>query len=234
MATEPPRRTPSIGRSVREAANDFYFNSWRLVPANLVWGLALIVLLVSAAAWPPALVLTPLLGLPLAGIYRLAALIARGEPTSFSDFWDGGRRFAVPATGLAAAAIACAAVLATNVLVGLQSVEPIGWFVGISALYGLIGVAAYLVAAWPILVDPVHDALPVRRRLLLAAIVIVGKPVRLLALTLVVGLILAISTALLAVIVMVGVAIAALIAARVVLPTVDELEARLPEARTSR
>ena len=227
-------RAPSIGRSVRDAFGDFYFNSWRLVPANLVWGLGLVVVLVAIAAWLPAVAFLPLLAVPVAGIHRLAALIARNEPAAFSDFVDGCRRFAVPAIGLGAAAVIGAIVLATNVVFGLQSGNPIGWFVSASALYGLIGLAMYLVAVWPILVDPEHEALPVRRRLLLAGLVMVGKPVRLLALTILVALVFAVSTALLAVIVMVAVAFAALVACRVVLPTLDELEARLPEVRAAR
>jgi uncharacterized membrane protein YesL len=230
MTAATHRRGSSIGPALRESTSDFYFNSWRLVPANLVWGLVLIGLLVAAAAWPPALALLPLLGIPLAGIYRLAALIARSEPASFSDFWSACRQFAVPATALAGGALIVAVVLVTNLLVGLQSAEPIGWFVGVSAFYGLLGLATYLVAAWPILVDTAHEALPVRRRLLLAGLVMIGKPLRTLALTALVGLILAVSTALLAVVVMVGVAFAALISARIILPTVDALEARLPEA----
>jgi hypothetical protein len=226
----PAPTAPSIRRAFRDALSDFYFNSWRLAPANLVWGLGLLVVLLATAAWLPALALLPLLAIPVAGIHRMTALIARGEPASFSDFVDGCRRFAVPALGLGVAAPVCAVVFITNVLSGLQSGEPIGWFVSASASYGLLGLAMYLVAAWPILVDPAHESLPVRRRLLLAGLVMVGKPVRLLVLTLIVGLVLIVSTALIAVVVMVAVAFVALVASRVVLPTVDALETRLPEA----
>jgi uncharacterized membrane protein YesL len=216
---------------MRDALSDFYFNSWRLAPANVLWSVSLAVVLLAAVSSPPAIVLLPLVAIPLAGIHRLAALIARGEPASFSDFFDACRRFALPATGLGAAALLGAAVLVTNIVVGFQSASPIGWFVSASALYGLLGLAMYLVAAWPILVDPRHEQLPVRRRLLLAGLVLVGKPMRLLALTLVVIVVLAVSSVLLAVIALVAIAFSALVASRVVLPTLDELEARLPEAR---
>ena len=39
-----PLRTPALpglGTVVRAALSDYYFNSMRLVPANLVWGFAL-------------------------------------------------------------------------------------------------------------------------------------------------------------------------------------------------
>jgi uncharacterized membrane protein YesL len=220
-----------LGSAIRQSLVDFYFNSWRLLPANLAWGLALGLVLVTAAAWPPAVTLLPFVAIPVAGIHRMAALIARGEAASFSDFVEASRRFALPAVALGAAAVVCGLVLATNVVLGLQSGGPIGWFLGASAFYGLIGLAMFLVAAWPILVDPVHEALPVRRRLLLAGLVMVGKPVRLLALTVAIALILVVSTLLLAVVVMVAIALTALIASRVVLPTLDELEARVAEGR---
>lgn len=219
-----------LGSAIRQSLVDFYFNSWRLAPTNLIWGLALAAVLVAGTAWLPALALLPLVAIPLAGIHRLAALIARGEPASFSDFVGACRSLAVPATLLGATAIASAVVLATNVVVGLESGEPVGWFVAVTALYGLLGLGMYLVAAWPVLADPARESVPVRRRLVLAGIVLVGKPIRLLALTLVVAATLVVSTLLLAVVVMVAVAFTALVGARVVLPTLDELEARLPEA----
>ena len=34
------KRTPRIGSALRAALTDFYFNSGRLVGANVVWGMA--------------------------------------------------------------------------------------------------------------------------------------------------------------------------------------------------
>ena len=85
-----------------------------------------------------------------------------------------------------------------------------------------------LVAFWPVLVDPARERLPVRRRLVLAGLAVIGRPGRMLAVTAVVGAVLAVSTVLLAAIVLVGVAYASLVGARYVLPLVDHLEARLP------
>jgi hypothetical protein len=103
--------------------------------------------------------------------------------------------------------------------------------VGATALWGLVALAMFIVALWPVLVDPRHEAAPLRRRLQLAALVVVGRPGRLFLLTLLIAATLVASTALLGVIVLVGVAYASLLATRWVLPAVDELEARYEAAR---
>lgn len=224
----------SLAKAIRQSLADFYFNSWRLAPANVLWGLGVVALIGATAIFPLSVLLVPLLAVPVAGIHRMAALIVRDEPASFSDFVDGSRRFAMPALGLGAAATICTVVLATNVLLGLQMDSPLAWFASAMAGYGLFGLAMFLVAAWPILVDPRHEHLPIRRRLWLAGLVVVGRPMRLLVVTLAVVVIFVISTLLLAVVALVAVAFAALVASHVVLPMLDDLEARLPEARQAR
>ena len=221
----------TIGRALRQAGVDFYFNSWRFVPANVVWGLGLLLVLFLGLAWPPALVLGVLLAIPVAGIHRMAALIVRGEHASFSDFLGGMRQFALPATAISIGAAMIVAILTTNVVIGFETGGPLGWFLGATALYGEVAVAMFLVAIWPILVDPRHEAVPLRRRLVLAGLVVIGRPGRLFLLTLLILVMLAISTVLLAAIVLVAVGYASLVACRWVLPTVDELESRYEAAR---
>jgi uncharacterized membrane protein YesL len=221
----------SIGQAIRLAAVDLYYNSWRFVPANLAWALVLLAVLFAGVVWAPALVLAVLLAIPIAGMHRMAAQLARDEPASLSDFVEGMRRFAVHATGLLAAVAILAAVLVTNLATGIASESPLGWFVAATALWGLVALAMFVVALWPVLVDPRHESTPLRRRLQLAALVVVGRPGRLFLLTALVAATLAASTALLGVIVLVGVAYASLLATRWVLPAVDELEARYEAAR---
>lgn len=87
---------PSLRGALRASFADFYFNSVRLVAANLLWGLGLILLYVVALIWPiGAIVLAPLLALPTVGIFRMAALIVRGEPVSFRDGLAAWRRKSV-------------------------------------------------------------------------------------------------------------------------------------------
>jgi hypothetical protein len=58
----------------------------RLVTANVVWGAGLIVVVFVGLVWPLGwLLLLPLLALPTAGIFRLAARIVRVAP-------DAGRQ----------------------------------------------------------------------------------------------------------------------------------------------
>jgi uncharacterized membrane protein YesL len=230
MTTSPPRAV-SIGQAARAAASDFYFNSLRFVPANVVWALAVAALLFLAATWAPAIVLTPAIAIPLVGITRMAALLTRGEPANLSDFIEGMRRFGLAASGIAAVLAIAGAMLVTNVATGFSANDPIGWFLGASALWGLVALAMAAAAVWPIVVDPAHENEPLRQRLKLAGLVIVGRPGWLLVVTILIAVVLIASTVLLGAIVLVGVAYASLFGTRWVLPAADELEARYEAAR---
>src|SRR6266542_209552 len=180
---------PRLGGAMREAAFDLYYNSWRMVPANIVWGVLFVAVILLGGLWLPFLVLLAVLAVPFAGIVRMAAGVARGAGTSFSDFTTGMRRFLWPA-------------LATG------------------------AVATLLVAFWPILVDPLREELPVRRRLWLALLVNLARPVRMFFLTALLTALLVASTVLFAAVVTVSVAYVSLVAARYVLPAADRLEGR--------
>ena len=227
----PASRAPSIGAAIRVAASDFYFNSLRFVPANVAWALAVLAVLFATALWPPALVLAVFVAVPIAGMHRMAALLVRGEATSFADFFDGMRTYGLQATGLFAGAALLGAVFATNLLTGFASDSPLGWFLGATALWGLVALSMVVVAIWPILVDPRRAELPLRRRLQLAGLVMIGRPGRLFLLTLLVAATLVASTALLGAIVLVGVAYTSILATRWVLPAADDIEARYEAAR---
>lgn len=221
----------SLRGALRQSLTDFYFNSWRLAPANLVWGVGFLAVIVAGPLTVVGVVILVLLAIPLAGIYRLAALLAREEPASFSDFVHGMRRFAGPAVAATSGAVILAAVFTTNVVVGLETWGPIGWFISALALWGDVALVMLLVTFWPVLVDPRREGLALRRRLALAGLVVIGRPGRVVALTLVVTAILIVSTVLFAAILLVSVAYVSLVSARYVLPMLDALEARLPEGR---
>ena len=221
----------AVGGAVRAAATDFYFNSVRFVAANVAFALCVLVVLFAAVIWTPAIVLVVLLAAPLAGLHRMAALLARGEPASFGDFVSGARRFGAQAAGLATGAVLLAAVLVTNVMTGFAAEGPIGWFLGATAIYGLVALAMYVIAAWPVLVDPNRSGDPLRRKLQVAGLVLIGRPGRLLVVTALVVAILVASTLILAGIALFGVAFASIVATRWVLPTADELESRFEAAR---
>jgi hypothetical protein len=89
----------------------------------------------------------------------------------------------------------------------------------------------FLVAVWPILVDPRHAGATLRRGIVVAGLVVIGRPGRLFLLTVVILAVLAVSIVLLAGIVLVAVAYSSLVASRWVLPTADALESRFEAAR---
>jgi hypothetical protein len=222
----PVAPSPRLGSVLRTAATDFYFNSWRLVPANLAWGLSLVAVVVLTAMWPPAIVLLPFLAIPAAGIARMAALVARGQSLGFSDFGSGVTRSWREALVVGAAAALLAIVFTSNLVIGLGSGNPAGWLFGAFALYGDIGLAMMAVATWPILVDPMRDELPLARRLRLAALVILAWPGRMAGLTLLLAVLMIVSTIAFAAALMVSAAYSSLVAARYVLPLADRFEER--------
>lgn len=224
----------SLGGALRTSLRDFYFNSWRLAPANLVWGAMLVAALIASPTSLLGLVLLVALAVPTAGIYRMAALIARGEPAAFSDFLDGMRRLGPAGALLGVTGAALAYVFTTNVFVGLGANNPIGWLTTGLALWGLVGLTMLLSSVWPLLADPQRQDVGLRGRLTLAGLVVIGRPLRVLALTVVIALVLAVSTVLFALLAMVSVAYIALVSCRYVLPLADDLEARLPQARRVR
>jgi len=223
-----PPTAPRLGGALRGAAIDFYFNSWRLVPANLVWAAGLVAILALAASVSLlALLLVPLLALPTVGIYRLAALIVRGEPAALSDAFAAWRRFGAPALALAVALLAAGVMFGFNVANGLLRGDLAGWSLATLAFWGLVVAAMAACAAWPVLVDPRREMLSTHARVRLALLLIVAYPVRFAALALVLGLIVAISTVGFAALLTISVSYVALVAVRYVLPAADRLEARL-------
>jgi hypothetical protein len=218
--------SPTIGGSLRVALVDFYFNSWRMVPANIVWGVLLLLILAATLQFLPALLLIAVLALPVAGMFRMAALLTRGAPMGFADFITGMRRFAAPALTLGILSTAVGLVLTANIAFGLSEGSIIGGIFAVLALYAELALALYLVAAWPILVDPVRETMSFRDRLRLAFYVVATRVVRMLGLTLVILVILIVSTVLFAALVTISVAYISLVATRYVLPAADRLEGR--------
>jgi hypothetical protein len=225
---------PSIVGSLRVAASDFFFNSWRLVPANAIWGALFIALLIATALFPPLILLAPILAIPVAGIYSLSALIARSEPVDFADALRGMRRFAGTALLIGIAATLALLVFGVNIAIGLQSGDIAGGVFAMLAGYAIVGILMYLVALWPIVVDPLRDGTRLRDRARLALLVVAARPGRMLGLTVVMAVFLVISTALFAVLLTASIAYLALVTTRYVLPAADRLEGRatlaLPDA----
>jgi len=222
-----PRR-PTVRGSVRTALTDFYFNSIRLVAANVVWGIGLIAVLVLFASAPLifAVVAAIALALPTAGIFRIAAIIARDQPADLSDAFNAMRSHLLPALAVGALVIGCLTVLGFNFVVGLMSGDPLWLLIGTLAGWGLLLLFVGTSAFWPLLMDPVRKEDPLKQKAQLAFAVIFSSPGRYLGLTLINGAILIVSTIAFAALITISIAFVALTLCRYVLPTADRLEGR--------
>lgn len=221
---------PSLRGALRAAGSDLYYNSWRVVPANLAWGCLLLAILALAGAWSAfALLALPLLAVPQVGMARLAALLARAEPVSLGDAVSAWRRYLGTSVLLGAFTLAAGAVLGFNVWYAVVDGGVPATAIGTLSLWGLIALAMVMLAAWPLLTDPRREGTPVRARLRLAVVLVLAHPGRMLALAAVAIVLLALSTVALAALLTVSVGYADLVAARYVLPAADRLEARLAE-----
>ena len=211
--------------ALRLALSDLYYHSIRLVPANLAWGVAtLVVGWVAVSASPAvALLIAPLLALPLLGVARLAGLIVRGRDVVLSDAWHVVRR-RPGRTLLAGIALeAIVLVLFANVVMGLMSGTPLGLGLAVLAGWGLLAVGLTAFPFWVILADPERPDIGIADAARLAGGLLLVRPGLLLGLALVLVVVLAVATVLMAALLTVGVAYAALLTARTVLPAADQV-----------
>jgi len=227
-----PLRIPTVRAAFRAAATDFYYQSLRLVPANVVWGAALLAVLAIAFWLSPvlALVTAPLLCLPLVGVTRLAAQIVRGEDVVLSDVTTAIRTFARPALAAGMVVVLATIVITTNVVAGVSGGGPIGWAFATLAAWGLVALWIVGLAFWPLLVDPVRQAMPLTARARLAVLVVLAYPVRFASLAASLAVVTLVSAIAFAALLSVSVAFMALVATHVTLPAADELEAGLASA----
>ncbi|MBA3308397.1 MAG: hypothetical protein H0T04_06895 [Chloroflexi bacterium] len=219
---------PRLGGAVRSAAVDLYFNSWRLVPANAIWGLLLLITVAVAVYWfVGAVLLLVVLAIPTAGIYRLAALIARGDAAAFSDAVEAYRRYLRRALLLGLIGTVGTTVLGINILTGLLTLGgPLGWAIATAAAWGLVIFWAWLLCLWPLVVDPRREGASLREQMRLAALLVLALPLRIGVLLMATALLLALSTVLFAALITITLAYCALLGCRYVLPAADRLEGR--------
>jgi hypothetical protein len=218
--------SPGVAASFRAAAFDFYFQSIRLVPANVLWGVALLAWLVFGIGTGPlvALATAPLVALPYVALARLAALTARGRDVVLSDIADAVRRFGLAALVAGAIAAFGTAVLASNVIVGVNLGGPTGWILSTLAATGLVALWVYGIAFWVLLVDPDRDDAPALAKARLAAYLAIAIPGRLSWLALLLFALLVLSTVLIVTLLTIAPAYALLVSARFTLPLADRLE----------
>ena len=228
---EAPLRPPSLGGAIRDAASDYFYNSWRLVPINVVWGVALIT---AASAWLSlgilvAVLLGVLLAIPVAGLFRIADNIVRGRGANLSDALDPLREPHGVRRILTAGALYVVAVFlfSTNLQAGAFIDGPVGWAFATLAAWGLLVTFLLGWAFWPLAVDPRRGDASWIERFRLAVFLLVAHPVRLIALGVLLAVLLAVSTVVVIALVTVSLGFAALVSARYLLPASDRLESLL-------
>jgi hypothetical protein len=224
-------RAPTLGlrAALRRALVDCYYQSIRLVPANIAWGIVFVVAIfvLLLGWWPPALLAAAALGVAWVGVVRLAVLIVRGHDVVLSDVPGAWRRWLV--AGVVGGSLFAVGIVAlwVNVLVGLTTGGMLGGSLATLAGWGLILGWLFALAFWPILLDPDRDGIRARDAARLAALLVLARPIRIAALGVLLAVIAIVSTVLIAAIVTVSAAFIAMAAAHLVLPAADDLEARL-------
>jgi hypothetical protein len=225
-AVAAPRRHPGVRAALRTALSDFYFASIRLVAANVIWGVAVVVVVVIALGRPlSGLVLAPLLALPTAIVFATAGRVVRGGAIPVRrGRVPIDRRSALQALALGSVLVGVATVLGVNVALGLSRADPLGWALATLAAWGLVGLWCAALVGWPLVSDPSRADRPIRYRLEVAGRLLLLEPRRVAALGVVAAVVTTVSLVLTAAILTVSVAFVALVACRVVYPLADRLD----------
>ncbi|HEX5829076.1 MAG TPA: hypothetical protein VFY23_16240 [Candidatus Limnocylindrales bacterium] len=230
-ASELPR-APALGGSFRAGASDLFFNSWRVVPANILVavGLALVAGALLAAGPLAAVLVAAPVAVPLAGLFRLGAMATRGRDVNLSDVLDPVREAPGPILVAGLGFALSTVVLATNLVTGLLAGGVVPWVVATTAAWGLLAMLAFGFTFWPLAVDPARAGVPWPQRARIAALLLLAHPGRILAMTIALIAVLAVSTVIVAALATISIGFCALVACRYVLPAADRLEAMLARA----
>lgn len=221
--TVPP--APRLRRVLREGASDLYYNSWRFLGANTLIGGLLVVILLVAVGTFYALGLLLFVVVPCAGMMRMATSLVREGHTDFGEVWSVIRRpWQVLAIG--AVQLALSVILVVDIAIGASLQSLFGTFLMVTAIYGLLIGWTLAVAMWPLLLDPLRDGDSIRRRIRLAALLVIAHPLRIGGLALLIGVLLLVAGLAVMPLITFALAFAWVVAARYVLPAADRLEGR--------
>jgi hypothetical protein len=168
-------------------ARAFWDDAFVFVLANVALILCAVALATLVAIVPAALVLTPLLSLPLSAVQRLAIVAATDDVPRWPAAWSELRRRPARKLGVASVQLLVTLLGATNILVSSRMGGLLGAVTTIVVAYALLAIWAIAIPLWPLLSDPHRDA-PFRRQLRLAVAIALGRPLAIgLLLVLVVG-----------------------------------------------
>jgi len=212
--------------SIRNAARGLYLNSFRLVPANLAWGVTLILVLYLVRFSPLAALLW-LLMIPLsAGLGRMTARLVRDDRATFADWRQGFTREPGRILGIGFVQLALMAVGVLDITVGSQLPPPLGPFLAVASFYLLLATWVVAFVVWPVVLDPLRADEPILSRVRLGIRTFFARPVAIGLLALLGLVLLFLGVLLPAALVTFVVALVWLVSATIVLPTADRLEGR--------
>lgn len=205
---------------------DLYYNSVRLVAANVLWGISLVGV---AFVVSRGLVLAPLVVImvPLTmGLMGMATTLVRRRRLFWSDSIDAMRHRFWPLLGIGIAQLLLSGVAAADVLIGLQLPGVLGPVVVIGGFYTLAAIWLVAVTTWPLLLDPERAGDGIRPTLRLGFLLALAHPLRMGGAAALLAVFLLVSAVLAAALVTISGALAMLVVAHYVLPAADRLEGR--------
>lgn len=217
---------PRLGAAVGAAASDLYYNSVRLVSANVLWGISLVLVAFVVSG---SLVLAPLLILmvPITmGLMGMATTLVRRRRLFWSDSIDAMRPRFWRLLAIGVAQLLLTGVAAADVLIGLQLPGVLGPVVVVGGVYTLAAIWLLATTTWPLLLDPERARDTLRSGLRLGFLLALAHPLRMGGVAAFLALFLLASGILAAALVTVSGALAMLTAAHYVLPAADRLEGR--------
>ena len=230
-----PSGPARLGDVARTSAVDFYYQSIRIIPANVAWGVAVVGWLGVVAFVSPVigLVVSPFLAIPFAGVMRLGALIARGEDVVLGDVASAWRIYAIPAIGAGVVMVAIAVTLGANVVTGALAGGPAGWAFAALAGWGLVAAWVVGLSFWSILVDPARDHLSTLAKARLAVASVLAFPARFGFMGLFLAVVTVASAIAVVALLTIGVGYVALVATRFTLSASDSVERWVNDGATT-
>jgi uncharacterized membrane protein YesL len=223
---------PGLRSALRLAAVDLYYHLLPLAGLNIIWGCVVVLAALTLPWWPlGGALLAVVAALPTVGLFRVAALVARGEGESFQDGVSAWRRYLRPALAAGAGTVLVSLVLFVDLAAGIGEAGMLGVALATMALWAWVVTLLVMLSFWPILVDPQREGHGARAAFRLAGLLVLAYPLRVAALGVVVAVVLLVSTLLAAALLTVALAYVALLTCHHVLPAADRLERHL-EART--
>jgi hypothetical protein len=151
----------------------------------------------------------------------------RGGDVSLSDGLGAWREVGLAAVVVGAISLIAGLVMLANLIGGLQSGDILGVAFATLAAWGLVILAIWLSAFWPILGDPDRARHGLRGNARTAAYLVLAHPVRIGSLAALLAILYVASAIAFAALVTVSLAFGAMVASRFVLPAADRLEAQI-------